>query len=167
MVEDNKAEHPLKDLFGAQQMTHVLFAKKAGIGLQAISMIRSGEFDQNLHDKEIRKGWSERKRLGVVQVLARVLMACGKNSQEWVKETGLTLTTQEEQVMVVASSQRPKPLSVPELRLEEWNTFLSIKDHILTKDDLEKLMKAQEALGNFFTIKLAIEFLLSIKDPNG
>ncbi len=155
----------LKEVVAAQGMSNRVFAEKAGISFRAIAEIRSGEWDEAMWNKN-GKGYSGRKRAGAIQVMARTLVACGEDPQEWVKASGLSLTTQDEQAMSAATCRRPKPLMTPGLGSEEWNALLTIADKPLTKEDVEQLSKAQEVLGDFFTIKLAIELLISKNKKN-
>lgn len=150
----------LKELVNAQGDSNRVFAEKAGISFTAIAKIRSGKWDESMQNKN-GQGYTGRKRTGALQVMARVLVACGENPQEWIKTLGLSLTPQEEQAMSSATSRRPKPLTAPGLASEEWNALLIIANNPLTKEDVEQLLKAQEVLGDFFTIKLAIELLIS------
>jgi hypothetical protein len=150
----------LKEVVTAQGLSNRDFSAKAGISFRAIAEIRSGQWDEAMQNKN-GKGYSGRKRSGAIQVMARTLVACGENPQEWIKTLSLTLTPQEEQTLSAATSRRPKPLMAPGLGSEEWNALLTIADKPLRKEDVEQLAKAQDALGDFFTIKLAIELLIS------
>jgi hypothetical protein len=148
----------LADLVNAQGLNNRLFAEKAGISFRAITDIRSGKFEENLRNRNGVKH-STRKLIGVIQVLTRVLIACGENPQEWVKTHGLELTSREQQVMS-ATNQRPKPLMTLGLEAEEWNTLLLIANKPLTNEDVEQFAKAQEVFKDFFTVKQAVKLLV-------
>lgn len=150
----------LKEVVEAQGLSNRNFATKAGISFRAIAEIRPGKWDEAIQGKNVR-GYSVRKRTCAIQVMARTLIACGENPQEWVKTLGLALTPQEEQALSSATSWRPKPILAPGLGAEEWNALLTIANKPLSKEDIDQLAEAQEVLGDFFTIKLAIELLIS------
>ena len=150
----------LKEVVVAKGMSNRVFADKAGISFRAIAEIVSGKLDEAVQEKN-RKRLSGRKRAGLIQVITRALVACGEDPREWFKTLGVSLTTNEEQAMSGATSRRPKPLMASGLGTEEWNALLTIADKPLSKEDIEQLSKAQEVLGDFFTIKLAIELLIS------
>lgn len=134
-------------------------ADEAGISFRAIAQIRSGEWDEAIRHKI--GGYTGRKRIGAIQVMARVLVACGEDPKAWIQASGISLTPQDERAISGATSRRPKPLTAHGLGPEEWNALLVIADSPLTKEDIDQLARAQEVLGEFFTIKLAIELLIS------
>ncbi|HEY4480020.1 MAG TPA: hypothetical protein VJB58_00935 [Candidatus Paceibacterota bacterium] len=149
----------LANLVNAQGLSNRRFAEKAGISFRAIADIRSGKFEEALQNRNGAE-FSKKKRIGAIQVMSRVLIACGENPQEWVKTLGLEIDSREQQAMFEATSQRPRPLLAPGLGGDEWNTLLLIADTPLTKEDIEQLSKAQEVLGDFFTIKRVIQLLI-------
>lgn len=150
----------LKEVVEAQGMSTRAFVEKAGISLHTIGNIMSGEWDRAMLSNNGRS-YSGRKRFGAIQTMARVLIACDVDPREWVKAVALHLTNKEERVMHDATvNRRPKLIITSGFGSEEWNSLLAIANNPLTKDDLEQLTKAQEALGDLFTIKLAIEVLI-------
>lgn len=158
----------LKELVNAQGLSNRLLAQKAGISFRSIADLRSGKFEEVLQNKN-GADCSTRKRIGAIQVMSRVLIACGEDPKEWVRNhPKLELDERELRAVAEATSQRPKPLMTPGLGAEEWNALLHIADKPLAKEDVTQLAKAQEVLGDFFTIKRAIELLIhKHKTPAG
>lgn len=150
----------LEKVVVAKGMSNRVFADKAGISFRAIAEIRSGKLDEVLQEDN-RRSLSRKKRAGLIQVVTRALLACDEEPRDWFTAHKVVLTTQEEQAMFAAMSRKPKLSVTPGLGAEEWNALLKIANRPLSKDDIEQLSKAQEVLGDFFTIKLAVELLIS------
>jgi len=151
----------LQEIVNEQGMTRRALARKAGTSFRALTDIASGKCDEMIQNKS-GKGYTGRKRIGAIQSMARILVACGQDPQEWVRASGLSFTPEEKKTITAAIS--PK---MPEFGPEERNTLSVIANDPLTKEDAEQLLKAQEVLGEYFTVKMAVELLISRHKKNG
>ncbi len=146
----------LKELMESQGMTSRVFAERAGISFRAITEIRSGQWDTT-----VRSTQTLRKRRAAVQVMTRVVSACGQDPKEWAKKFNFSLTPAEIASAVATALVGQQTVYKTGNVSIDWNILSTILVEPLTPEDLEKLSGGQKALGEFFTLELAVRLLFS------